>query len=62
MKGGYDHTALGVGGQQTGQEQSGKEKTGARTGRQISGRIQINHNGVFSVQFHFQRAGCLAHR
>jgi hypothetical protein len=45
-----------------GQQGHGSETTDARTRRQISGMVQFNHNGVFSVQFRFQRAGRLAYR
>jgi hypothetical protein len=40
-------------GRQTGDEEQGKEATGARTRRHISGTVQVIHNFGFSVQFFF---------
>ena len=39
---------------ETGQQEQDKEATGTRTRRQISGRIQVIHNGAFSAIFRFQ--------
>jgi hypothetical protein len=49
-------------GRQNSQQEQAQETTAARTCRQMMGKVQINHNGVFSIQFHFQWAGSFAHR
>jgi hypothetical protein len=53
--GGLRHTY----GRQTGQQEQGKETTGAQTRHQLSGMVQVIHKVVFLIQFRLARMSCL---